>query len=67
VNLAWNWFFENDRLTTERIPVEGCGRALLPEEEAIGTAFDGATHVGRTPANGIEFGGENGSILLFGQ
>jgi hypothetical protein len=67
VNLSWSWFFEDARLVTERAPVEGCGRGLLPEEEAIVAGFDGATGVARTPANGIEFSGENGSVLLFSQ
>jgi hypothetical protein len=67
VNLSWSWVFEGARLATERVPVESCARSLLPEEEAIVEAFDGATGVRRTPANGIEFTGENGSVLLFGQ
>jgi hypothetical protein len=68
VVMSWVWFFEDGRLVTEQLfPRESCGRKLLPEEEAIAAAFNGATHVGRTPANGIEFAGENGAVLLFGQ
>jgi hypothetical protein len=67
VNLSWSWSFEGARLVTERVPVEGCGRGLLPEEDAIAAAFDEATAVVRTPSNGIEFTGENGSVLLFSQ
>jgi len=68
VQLSWVWFYEGDRLVTEQLfPRESCGRALLPEEEAIVAAMNGATTVGRTPANGIEIGGENGSVLLFSQ
>jgi hypothetical protein len=68
VMMSWVWFFEDGRLVTEQLfPRESCGRKLLPEEEAIAAAFNGATHVGRTPANGIEFAGENGAVLLFGQ
>jgi hypothetical protein len=68
VKLSWVWFFEGTRLVTEQLfPRESCGRKLLPEEEAIVAAFNGATQVGRTPANGIEFSGENGAVLLFGQ
>jgi hypothetical protein len=48
-------------------PRASCGRMLLPEEEAIVTAMNGAVAVERTPANGIEIRGENGSVLLFGQ
>ena len=68
VMMSWVWFFEDGRLVTEQLfPRESCGRKLLPEEEAIAAAFNGATHVARTPANGIEFAGENGAVLLFGQ
>lgn len=68
VQLSWVWFFEGPRLVTEQLfPRASCGRALLPEEEAIVAAMNGATGVARTPANGIEIGGENGAVLLFGQ
>ena len=68
VQLSWMWFFEGNRLVTERLfPRASCGRALLPEEEAIVAAMDGATGIGRTPANGVEIGGEDGAVLLFGQ
>ena len=68
VQLSWVWFFEGNRLVTERLfPRASCGRALLPEEEAIVAAMDGATGIGRTPANGVEIGGEDGAVLLFGQ
>ena len=68
VKLSWVWFFEDGRLVTEQLFArDSCGRKLLPEEEAIVAAFNGAAHVARTPANGIEFSGENGAVLLFGQ
>jgi hypothetical protein len=67
VNLSWSWSLEGARLVTERVPVESCGRGLLPKEDAIAAAFDGATGVVRTPSNGVEFTGENGSVLLFSQ
>ena len=67
VNLAWSWSFEAGRLTTERVPIEGCGRGLLPEEEAIAAVLDGAQAVARTSANGIEIVGYKGSVLLFSQ
>jgi hypothetical protein len=68
VKFSWVWFFEGTSLVTEQLfPRESCGRELLPEEQAIVAAFNGATHVGRTPANGVEFAGENGAVLLFGQ
>jgi hypothetical protein len=68
VQLSWVWFFEDSRLVTEQLfPRASCGRMLLPEEEAIVTAMNGAVAVERTPANGIEIRGENGSVLLFGQ
>jgi hypothetical protein len=67
VNVAWSWFLEGTRLVTERVPVEGCGRGFLPEEEAIVTAVDSADKASRTPANGLEFSGGGHSVLLFGQ
>ena len=68
VQLSWVWFFEGSRLVTEQLfPRASCGRALLPEEEAIVAAMNGATAVARTPANGIEIAGENGAVLLFSQ
>lgn len=68
VKMSWVWFFEDGRLVTERLsPRESCGRELMREESAVAAAFDGAISVGRTPANGVEFAGENGSVLLFGQ
>jgi hypothetical protein len=67
VNLSWSWSLEGARLVTERVAVEGCARGLVPEEEAVAAAFDGSTGVARTPSNGIEFTGENGSVLLFSQ
>lgn len=68
VQLSWAWFFEGSRLVTEQLsPRASCGRALLPEEEAIVSAINGATAIGRTPANGIEIGGRSGAVLLFGQ
>src|SRR5688500_4370756 len=55
VQLSWVWFFEGARLVTEQLfPRASCGRGLISEEEAIVTAFNTATAVGRTPANGIE-------------
>jgi len=68
VQLSWVWFFEGSRLVTEQLfPRASCGRQLLPEEEAIVAAMNGATSVGRTPANGIEISGRSGSVLLFAQ
>jgi hypothetical protein len=68
VKLSWSYFFEGTSLVTEQLfPRDSCGRKLLPEEEAIVTAFNGATAVGRTPANGIEFAGENSWVVLFSQ
>ena len=49
------------------LPRESCGRELLPEEEAIVTAFNSADDIGRTPAGGIEFVGDGHSVLLFSQ
>lgn len=66
--LSWVWFFEGDRLVTEQLtPRASCGRALLPAEQAIAAAVNGATGLTRTPANGIEIAGENGAVLLFSQ
>lgn len=68
VNLSWNYIFEGTSLVTEQLfPRDSCGRELLPEEEAIVTAFNSANDVGRTPANGIEFSGSGHSVLLFSQ
>jgi hypothetical protein len=68
VQLSWAWFFEGSRLVTEQLfSRASCGRALLQEEQAIVAAMNGATTIGRTPANGIEIAGENGPVLLFGQ
>ena len=67
VNLAWNYRFEGAALGTERAPVEGCGRGLSSEEEAIVMAFDSAREVSRTSANGMEFSGGGHSVLLFSQ
>ena len=68
VKLSWVWFFEGNSLVTEQLfPRESCGRELLPEEEAIVTAFNSADDIGRTPAGGIEFVGDGHSVLLFSQ
>ena len=68
MKLSWSYFFEGASLVTEQLfPRDNCGRKLVPEEEAIVAAFNGATAVGRTPANGIEFAGENGWVVLFSQ
>lgn len=68
LKLSWSYFFEGTNLVTEQLfPRDSCGRKLLPEEEAIVAAFNGATAVGRTSANGIEFAGENSWVLLFSQ
>lgn len=68
VQLSWVWSFEGARLVTEQLfPRASCGRALLPEEDAIVAAMNGASGLGRTPANGIEIGGANGAVLLFSQ
>ncbi len=67
VQLSWVLFFDGPRLVTEQLfPRASCGRALLPEEEAIVAAMNGASAITRTPANGIEIGGEDG-VLLFSQ
>lgn len=66
--LSWSYFFEGTSLVTEQLFArDSCGRKLLPEEQAIVTAFNSANDVGRTPANGIEFSGGGHSVLLFSQ
>jgi hypothetical protein len=66
--LSWVYFFEGSRLVTEQLfPRASCGRRLLPEEEAIVTALNGANKVSRTATNGLEFSGGGHSVLLFSQ
>ena len=67
VNVAWTYRYDGGRLETERVPVEGCGRGLIPLEEALVAVFDAAEQVSRTPSNGIEFSGGGHSVLLFSQ
>ena len=67
INLAWSYRFEGEALTTERVPVEGCGRGFAPVEQELLAAFDAADTVARTPANAIEFSGGGHSVTLFSQ
>ena len=67
VNVAWNYIFQGDMLVTERAPVEGCARGLTKKEDAIVDAFDAATTVSVTEANGVEFTGDGHTVVLFAQ
>lgn len=67
IRLAWTYSFDGQALTTSPEPVRSCRRALLPQEQAISTAFDAATTVSRTPNNGLEFSGGGHSVTLFSQ
>lgn len=67
IRLKWTYTLSDRVLAADRIPAMSCRRALLPEEEAISRAFDQATQVQRTPANGIEFSGEGHTVTLFSQ
>jgi len=67
VNLAWSYRFAGGALATERVAVEGCGRGLTAEEEALVAAFDGATAVSRLPSGAFEFTGSGPAATLFTQ
>ncbi|MGX7894078.1 hypothetical protein [Tsuneonella sp. HG222] len=67
VNLAWAYRFEDGKLATERVAVEGCGRGLTMEEEALAAAFDGADKVSRLPSGAYEITGRGPSAMLFTQ
>ena len=67
VNLAWSYHFEDGILATERVAVEGCGRGLTAEEEALAAAFDGADQVSRLPSGAYEISGRGPSAMLFTQ
>jgi len=67
VNLEWSYRLERGRLSTRRAPSESCARGLTPVEAAVVQAFDGATMVTLTRANGLEFAGGGHSVTLFSQ
>jgi hypothetical protein len=67
VNLEWSYRLAAGALTTGREPTRGCRRALTPDEQAIATAFDAATAVALTEANGYRFSGGGHSVTLFTQ
>jgi len=67
LNFAWSYTLQANRIATERVAVEGCGRGPTPAEEAVVAAFDGARSVSRTPANGVELLGPDHSVTLFSQ
>jgi hypothetical protein len=65
--LEWSYRFERAALATRRVPAKSCRRSLTPEEQAIAQAFDAATTVMLTEANGYEFVGGGHSVTLFTQ
>lgn len=67
LNFAWSYSRQGDRIATERVAVEGCGRGPTPAEEAVVAAFDAAERVARSPANGIELSGPGHTVTLFSQ
>ncbi len=67
LNFAWSYSRQGDRIATERVAVEGCGRGPTPAEDAVVAAFDTAEVVVRTPAIGIELQGPGHTVTLFSQ
>lgn len=69
MSMAWRYHFDAGRLVTARRHdlVGRCTRPPQATEEAIGLAFDAATGVRRTPANGIDFYGGGHTVTLFSQ
>lgn len=67
IRFAYDYRLDGDALTTTSAPVASCRRALTPAEQAVQQAFAGATQVGRTATNGVEFTGNGRSVTLFAQ
>ncbi len=67
LNFAWSYIAEADRIATERVAVESCGRGLTAPEEAVVAAIDAAKEVSRTPANAVELRGGSRVVTLFSQ
>ena len=67
INLAWSFAAESGTIETRRVPVEGCGRGLAPQEEALVAAIDAATGFGRTPSNAMEIFTSRHRVTLFSQ
>ena len=67
INVAWSYAAESGSITTQRVPVEGCGRGLSPHEEAIVAVIDGSTGFGRVPSNAVEIFHPQGRVTLFSQ
>ena len=67
VRFAWSYSYAKGALSTEQAPTLSCQRGLYPEEEAIEAAFDAATQVRITSANGYEFTGGGHEVTLFTQ
>lgn len=69
LRMAWHYRFEAGQLATERRHdlVGRCDRPPNATEETIGLAFDTATAVLRTPANGVDFTGGGHTVTLFSQ
>jgi hypothetical protein len=67
--LIWNYAYADGMIETRRAPHPEGGILcrITVETQQVGEAMDAATHVGRTPANGLEFGGGGHSVLLFSQ
>lgn len=67
LEFAWAYTASGDGIATRRLATAGCERGLTATEEAVITAFDAATTVARTPANGIELRGGARTVVLFSQ
>ena len=67
LNFAWSYVAEANRIATERVAVESCGRGPTAPEEAVVAAIDAAEEVARTPANAVELRGSGRVVTLFSQ
>lgn len=67
LKFAWDHTAHGDAIATTRLATAGCERGLTAVEEAVVAAFDAATSVARTPANGIELSGGGHTVTLFSQ
>jgi hypothetical protein len=67
INVAWSYAAESGTIETKRVPVEGCGRGMTPQEEAIVAAIDAATGFGRVPSNAVEIFTTDRRVTLFSQ
>ena len=67
INVAWSYAAESGTISTKRVPVEGCGRGLTVQEEAIVATIDAATGFGRVPSNAVEIFTTGRRVTLFSQ